>query len=92
MTTPFRKCVDMCTNEEQEDACLPFYDNIAMKNYTDTDWTSCSPCPAHRRPPPLPRPRGAGAPAAALPEGKPSGVQATGHPGQHQSPRNDTPA
>merc|ERR1719370_986218 len=44
-----RKCVDMCNMKEHKGECESFFDNIQNKNFTDTDWTHCSPCPAHMK-------------------------------------------
>jgi len=41
-----RKCMNTCKDEEAEDQCKPYFNNIMNRTFTDTDRAECTPCPA----------------------------------------------
>jgi len=40
-----RKCVNLCNQKESEGKCEPYENKMLNKKFTDTDVTSCTPCP-----------------------------------------------
>jgi len=41
----YRKCMDLCNEEEVKGKCKPFFNKTLKKTFDDTDRTGCKPCP-----------------------------------------------